>query len=73
MLILTSSYINFVLNGNTHRFFQRLKNHVRGLMICNSSCRAVNMFTFEIGDVNQLKGVMRALTKVQGVVSVERI
>jgi len=35
--------------------------------------RAVNMFTFEIGDVNQLKGVMRALTKVQGVVSVERV
>ncbi|GAC1579708.1 MAG: bifunctional (p)ppGpp synthetase/guanosine-3',5'-bis(diphosphate) 3'-pyrophosphohydrolase [Polyangiales bacterium] len=35
--------------------------------------RAVNMFTFEIGDLNQLKGVMRALTKVQGVVSVERI
>ena len=35
--------------------------------------RAVNMFTFEIGDLNQLKGVMRALTKVQGVVSVERV
>ena len=35
--------------------------------------RAVNMFTFEIGDVNQLKGVMRALTKVQGVVTVERV
>jgi hypothetical protein len=31
------------------------------------------MFTFEIGDVNQLKGVMKALTKVQGVVSVERV
>jgi GTP pyrophosphokinase len=35
--------------------------------------RAVNMFTFEIGDVNQLKGVMRALGKVQGVVTVERV
>jgi GTP pyrophosphokinase len=35
--------------------------------------RAINMFTFEIGDVNQLKGVMKALTKVQGVVSVERV
>jgi len=53
--------------------------HGMNVNITEANCRAddqgraVNMFTFEIGDVNQLKGVMRALTKVQGVVSVERI
>ncbi|MGZ3475735.1 MAG: RelA/SpoT family protein [Polyangiales bacterium] len=53
--------------------------HGMNVNITEANCRAdpdgraVNMFTFEIGDVNQLKGVMRALGKVQGVVSVERI
>ncbi len=53
--------------------------HGMNVNITEANCRAdaegraVNMFTFEIGDVNQLKGVMRALTKVQGVVSVERV
>ncbi len=53
--------------------------HGMNVNITEANCRAdpdgraVNMFTFEIGDLNQLKGVMRALTKVQGVVSVERI
>lgn len=53
--------------------------HGMNVNITEANCRAdpdgraVNMFTFEIGDLNQLKGVMRALTKVQGVVSVERV
>ncbi|MBI2392858.1 MAG: bifunctional (p)ppGpp synthetase/guanosine-3',5'-bis(diphosphate) 3'-pyrophosphohydrolase [Deltaproteobacteria bacterium] len=53
--------------------------HGMNVNITEANCRAddqgraVNMFTFEIGDVNQLKGVMRALGKVQGVVSVERV
>ncbi len=34
--------------------------------------KAVNVFTFVCSDLNQLKGVMRALQKVQGVVAVER-
>jgi guanosine-3',5'-bis(diphosphate) 3'-pyrophosphohydrolase len=53
--------------------------HGLSINITEANCRAdpdgraVNMFTFEIGDLNQLKGVMRALTKVNGVVSVERL
>ena len=35
--------------------------------------RAVNLFTFTITDLGSLKGVMRALQKVKGVLSVERI
>jgi guanosine-3',5'-bis(diphosphate) 3'-pyrophosphohydrolase len=35
--------------------------------------RAVNVFTFVCSDLTQLKGVMRALQKVQGVVAVERV
>jgi len=35
--------------------------------------RACNIFTFHVGDLNQLKMVMRALTKVSGVVEVERV
>ena len=34
--------------------------------------RAVNVFTFNCSDLTQLKNVMRALSKVQGVVAVER-
>ncbi len=35
--------------------------------------RAVNLFTFTITDLGSLKGVMRALQKVKGVLSVERV
>ncbi len=35
--------------------------------------RSVNIFTFLCGDLNQLKGIMRALQKLQGVYSVERV
>ncbi len=35
--------------------------------------RACNVFTFHVGDLNQLKNVMRALQKVSGVVEVERV
>jgi GTP pyrophosphokinase len=47
--------------------------------ISEANCRAgddgkaVNVFTFVCSDLNQLKGVMRALQKVQGVVAVERV
>ena len=34
--------------------------------------RACNIFTFPCADLSQLKSVMRALTKVKGVVEVER-
>ncbi len=53
--------------------------HGMNVNISEANCRAdaegraINMFTFEIGDLNQLKGVMRALSKVQGVVTVERL
>ena len=49
-----------------------------GINISEANCRAgddgkaVNVFTFVCQDLNQLKGVMRALQKVQGVVAVER-
>jgi GTP diphosphokinase / guanosine-3',5'-bis(diphosphate) 3'-diphosphatase len=49
-----------------------------GINISEANCRAgddgkaVNVFTFVCSDLNQLKGVMRALQKVQGVVAVER-
>ena len=35
--------------------------------------RACNIFTFHVSDLTQLKGVMKALTKVNGVVGVERV
>ena len=35
--------------------------------------RACNVFTFHVGDLNQLKNVMKALQKVSGVVQVERV
>jgi GTP pyrophosphokinase len=53
--------------------------HGLSINITEANCRAdlegraVNMFTFEIGDLNQLKGVIRALSKVTGVVTVERV
>jgi GTP pyrophosphokinase len=50
----------------------------QGINISEANCRAsddgraVNVFTFNCSDLNQLKSVMRALQKVQGVVAVER-
>ncbi len=47
--------------------------------LSEANCRASddgnaqNVFTFLASDVNQLKGVMKAVKKVQGVVSVERV
>ena len=47
--------------------------------LSEANCRASddgsaeNVFTFLASDVSQLRGVMRALSKVQGVVSVERV
>lgn len=47
--------------------------------LSEANCRASddgsaqNVFTFLASDVSQLRGVMRALAKVQGVVSVERV
>jgi GTP pyrophosphokinase len=49
-----------------------------GINITEANCRAgddgraINIFTFACSDLTQLKGVMRALEKVQGVVAVER-
>jgi GTP pyrophosphokinase len=51
----------------------------QGINISEANCRAgddgraVNVFTFVCADLTQLKGVMRALQKVQGVVAVERV
>jgi len=50
----------------------------QGINISEANCRAgddgraVNVFTFVCSDMNQLKNVMRALQKVEGVVAVER-
>jgi GTP diphosphokinase / guanosine-3',5'-bis(diphosphate) 3'-diphosphatase len=50
----------------------------QGINISEANCRAgddgraVNLFTFMCQDLTQLKGVMRALQKVTGVVAVER-
>lgn len=49
-----------------------------GINISEANCRAgddgkaINVFTFVCTDLTQLKGVMKALQKVQGVVGVER-
>ena len=49
-----------------------------GINISEANCRAgddgkaVNVFTFVCSDLTQLKNVMKALQKVQGVVAVER-
>ncbi len=49
-----------------------------GINISEANCRAgddgkaVNVFTFVCSDLTQLKGVMKALQKVQGVVAVDR-
>ncbi|WP_394822358.1 RelA/SpoT family protein [Pendulispora albinea] len=50
----------------------------QGINISEANCRAgddgraVNVFTFICSDMNQLKNVMKALHKVEGVVAVER-
>jgi GTP pyrophosphokinase len=50
----------------------------QGINISEANCRAgddgraVNLFTFVCSDLSQLKNVMKALQKVQGVVAVER-
>jgi guanosine-3',5'-bis(diphosphate) 3'-pyrophosphohydrolase len=50
----------------------------QGINISEANCRAgddgraVNVFTFTCTDMDQLKGVMKALQKVHGVVAVER-
>jgi len=50
----------------------------QGINISEANCRAgddgraINVFTFQCGDLVQLKNVMRALQKVAGVVAVER-
>jgi GTP pyrophosphokinase len=50
----------------------------QGINISEANCRAgddgraINIFTFDCQDLTQLKGVMRALQKVTGVVAVER-
>jgi guanosine-3',5'-bis(diphosphate) 3'-pyrophosphohydrolase len=52
--------------------------NTQGINISEANCRAgddgraVNVFTFMCTDMDQLKGVMKALQKVQGVVAVER-
>jgi GTP pyrophosphokinase len=49
-----------------------------GVNISEANCRAsddgraVNLFSFVCSDLVQLKGVMKALQKVKGVVTVER-
>ena len=35
--------------------------------------QSVNVFTFDCSDLGQLKSVMRALQKVEGVVGVDRV
>lgn len=51
----------------------------QGINISEATCRtgddgrAVNTFTFVCGDLTQLKGVMRALQKIEGVVGVDRV
>ena len=51
----------------------------QGINISEANCRAgddgraVNMFTFDCSDLAQLKNVMRALQKVEGVVGVDRV
>lgn len=50
----------------------------QGINISEANCRAgddgraINVFTFPCGDLGQLKTVMKALSKVEGVVSVDR-
>jgi GTP pyrophosphokinase len=51
----------------------------QGINISEANCRAgedgraVNVFTFDCSDLGQLKTVMRALQKVEGVVGVDRV
>lgn len=50
----------------------------QGINISEATCRAgddgraVNLFTFQCEDMNQLKNVMKSLQKVKGVIEVER-
>jgi GTP diphosphokinase / guanosine-3',5'-bis(diphosphate) 3'-diphosphatase len=52
--------------------------NAQGINISEANCRssddgrAISVFTFDCQDLTQLKGVMRALQKVNGVVAVER-
>jgi len=51
----------------------------QGINISEANCRAgedgraINVFTFDCSDLSQLKSVMRALQKVEGVVGVDRV
>jgi len=51
----------------------------QGINISEANCRAgddgkaVNVFTFDCSDLGELKKVMRALQKVEGVVAVDRV
>jgi len=51
----------------------------QGINISEANCRAgddgraVNVFTFDCSDISQLKTVMKALQKVEGVVGVDRV
>jgi GTP pyrophosphokinase len=51
----------------------------QGINISEANCRscddgkAMNVFTFDCTDLGQLKNVMKALQKVEGVVGVDRI
>ena len=51
----------------------------QGINISEANCRsyddgkAINVFTFDCTDLGQLKSVMRALQKVEGVVGVDRV
>jgi GTP pyrophosphokinase len=51
----------------------------QGINISQANCRAsddgraINVFTFDCSDTQQLKSVMRALQKVEGVVGVDRV
>jgi GTP pyrophosphokinase len=51
----------------------------QGINISEANCRAgddgraINVFTFDCSDISQLKTVMKALQKVEGVVGVDRV
>ena len=51
----------------------------KGINVAEAICRAgddgraISLFSFMIGDLTQLKGVMSALRKVGGVLQVERV
>ena len=53
--------------------------HEQGVNISQANCRAaddnraVNTFSFSVADLDQLKGVIRAIQRINGVYSVERV